>query len=480
MDIGDVEIVVQYKASCDLCTLWQRFGRAARSPTVQGVGILLVEKKDTAHGRKKVLAGSKRGKDDSHIGPLKRQRCSRRPNPLSVVEKEESTSMDVDSNDQATLPSIDAHATLPTCAEATWLQERQGRYAKPELAPNDPTGARKGRAPGVLPDTAMDDYINIPSYVSCRRLVPRIYFANKNLSKFFFFLLSPQFTSDVVSDGHLHCDPAAPQGCERCRPRAKILCCDLCHRQSFDEFCVRETHFFKMTVTARRSVIPVSYQRSLLTSGLEDAIYEWRDNRAREHVGEGLVRRLGSQVFMTEDIVDRILGCWMFNKITDISDLCRETTWPQDLIEVHGQSLIDLLLAYPPLNYRPVTQAVPSFAPSPPPMSLRTVNYLVPSCALSPIKAVPLSVPAYPVPSHAPSPLQAIPLSPSIPTALPALNPCTYLSLNPTCRSPLTAVKIENASTTLPMSAAPHQTRKRAPIRCRNCHQVGHNHKLFS
>ncbi|XP_006458573.1 hypothetical protein AGABI2DRAFT_64836, partial [Agaricus bisporus var. bisporus H97] len=45
MDIGDVEVVVQYKATCDLCTLWQRFGRAARSPAVQGVGILLVEKK---------------------------------------------------------------------------------------------------------------------------------------------------------------------------------------------------------------------------------------------------------------------------------------------------------------------------------------------------------------------------------------------------------------------------------------------------
>ncbi|EKM74280.1 hypothetical protein AGABI1DRAFT_24096, partial [Agaricus bisporus var. burnettii JB137-S8] len=52
MDIGDVEIVVQYKATCDFCTLWQRFGRAARAAGLQGVGILLVEKKDTTEGRK--------------------------------------------------------------------------------------------------------------------------------------------------------------------------------------------------------------------------------------------------------------------------------------------------------------------------------------------------------------------------------------------------------------------------------------------
>lgn len=46
MDVGDVKIVVQYKATCDICTLWQRFGRAARAPGAEGVGILLVEKKD--------------------------------------------------------------------------------------------------------------------------------------------------------------------------------------------------------------------------------------------------------------------------------------------------------------------------------------------------------------------------------------------------------------------------------------------------
>ncbi|XP_006457381.1 hypothetical protein AGABI2DRAFT_50460, partial [Agaricus bisporus var. bisporus H97] len=45
MDVDDIKIVVQYKATTDFCTLWQRFGRAARAPGHRADAILLVEKK---------------------------------------------------------------------------------------------------------------------------------------------------------------------------------------------------------------------------------------------------------------------------------------------------------------------------------------------------------------------------------------------------------------------------------------------------
>ncbi|KAH6891607.1 P-loop containing nucleoside triphosphate hydrolase protein [Coprinopsis sp. MPI-PUGE-AT-0042] len=47
MDIPDVDIVIQWKATCDMCMLWQRFGRVARGWGCTGVAILLVEKKNT-------------------------------------------------------------------------------------------------------------------------------------------------------------------------------------------------------------------------------------------------------------------------------------------------------------------------------------------------------------------------------------------------------------------------------------------------
>lgn len=71
----------------------------------------------------------------------------------------------------------------PAANQDTWSCERQAHYARPEIAPNNPTNAKKGRSPGVLPGSAMDDYINLPSHVNCRRLVPRLYFANNKRSK---------------------------------------------------------------------------------------------------------------------------------------------------------------------------------------------------------------------------------------------------------------------------------------------------------
>ena len=48
IDLPDIQIEVQYRADCDLSTLWQRFGRAARAAGQEATAILLVEKKDTA------------------------------------------------------------------------------------------------------------------------------------------------------------------------------------------------------------------------------------------------------------------------------------------------------------------------------------------------------------------------------------------------------------------------------------------------
>ena len=41
----NIRIVVQWRLTCDLNTLWQRFGRAARDPSLDAVAILFVEGK---------------------------------------------------------------------------------------------------------------------------------------------------------------------------------------------------------------------------------------------------------------------------------------------------------------------------------------------------------------------------------------------------------------------------------------------------
>ncbi|KAF9008450.1 hypothetical protein BDQ17DRAFT_1422483 [Cyathus striatus] len=51
MDLPDIKLVIQWKASCGLCALWQRFGWAAQGQGQEGMALLLVEKKNTAKGR---------------------------------------------------------------------------------------------------------------------------------------------------------------------------------------------------------------------------------------------------------------------------------------------------------------------------------------------------------------------------------------------------------------------------------------------
>ncbi|KAF9003896.1 hypothetical protein BDQ17DRAFT_1477865 [Cyathus striatus] len=51
MDLPDIMLVVQWKATCGLCALWQWFGHAARGPGQDGTALLIVEKKDTSEGR---------------------------------------------------------------------------------------------------------------------------------------------------------------------------------------------------------------------------------------------------------------------------------------------------------------------------------------------------------------------------------------------------------------------------------------------
>ncbi|TFK71826.1 P-loop containing nucleoside triphosphate hydrolase protein, partial [Pluteus cervinus] len=45
MDLPDIKLVIQWKATCDFSTLWQRFGRTARGRGVTGTALLLVEPK---------------------------------------------------------------------------------------------------------------------------------------------------------------------------------------------------------------------------------------------------------------------------------------------------------------------------------------------------------------------------------------------------------------------------------------------------
>lgn len=180
MDIGNVHTVVQYKATCEFCSLWQRFGRAARQPGTKGVGILLVEGKDVRKSLKTVNTANKK-KNESNDPPKKKRRSNRE---RTFKEEEAVQELYVEENDPIMEP-------IPTPGDPelqNWIAERRQSYLKPEVHGSQETTAKKGKNPGVAQDSALHDYINPPSFVTCRRLIPQLYFANNKRSEFFFFL----------------------------------------------------------------------------------------------------------------------------------------------------------------------------------------------------------------------------------------------------------------------------------------------------
>ncbi|KAF9457007.1 P-loop containing nucleoside triphosphate hydrolase protein, partial [Collybia nuda] len=53
MDLPDIKLIIQWKATCDFCMLWQQFGQEARQTGQTAVALLLVKQKDTDDARKK-------------------------------------------------------------------------------------------------------------------------------------------------------------------------------------------------------------------------------------------------------------------------------------------------------------------------------------------------------------------------------------------------------------------------------------------
>ncbi|KIP07789.1 hypothetical protein PHLGIDRAFT_510983, partial [Phlebiopsis gigantea 11061_1 CR5-6] len=68
VDLADIELVIQWRCSCDLDTLWQRFGRAARDPRREGLAVLFAESK---HFDSWKAEQAKRRKTRAHQGAEK-------------------------------------------------------------------------------------------------------------------------------------------------------------------------------------------------------------------------------------------------------------------------------------------------------------------------------------------------------------------------------------------------------------------------
>jgi superfamily II DNA/RNA helicase len=210
MDLPYIKTIVQWKATCDLCTLWQRFGRAARGHDAVGTAVLLVEKKDTdeervaraerAAKRKKKGAGTKRKATD--FGNLREK--SKRP---ALVDRSlnygledslcyrESTNL-VGNADGPVDSEPDAVLDPGQMAESEFKKERRVHYRKQERTGNS---SWKGKSrTDIEVGSPMYDFINAHAYVNCRRIVPEVYFGNDQTREFLILFFIQRVSRGVI------------------------------------------------------------------------------------------------------------------------------------------------------------------------------------------------------------------------------------------------------------------------------------------
>ena len=167
IDVPGIVIVVQWKATCDLSTLWQRFGRAARAAGDEATAILFVEKKDTAEEQEL------RAMKEANKGKGKRKATTQGNNPpkrRALGDAAQSVNSAVGS---LTLPSEEPSLNGDDEAEflerdAELREERRAHYRK--RVSDDERKVEVG--------SPMYDFINAQCHLKCRRLILTLYFNN--------------------------------------------------------------------------------------------------------------------------------------------------------------------------------------------------------------------------------------------------------------------------------------------------------------
>lgn len=185
MDLPDIELIVQWKATCDLCTLWQRFGRAVRNQKLQGRALFFVETKYFDETKKKAaLAAEKRKrkaeKNIAESRPSKRVCTTGSTQDIKLTEPSKDRRdhpEEEDAIEMGVMPvgQTGSNIDLAAIQAAKRLVEAERRVLYEKV----PAAERKrGKRKMDDMEPALDDMINARSRpeINCSRLPATVYF----------------------------------------------------------------------------------------------------------------------------------------------------------------------------------------------------------------------------------------------------------------------------------------------------------------
>ncbi|CDO74559.1 hypothetical protein BN946_scf184632.g16 [Trametes cinnabarina] len=307
VDIPDVDIVVQWKTTCDLDSLWQRFGRAARGPGTNAVAVLLAEPKffdeerAAAAKRAEKRAGKKREEElnravaseqakrkrSETVGAASRTDARPTIRPRTMGESNTTAHEERTESAQSEVPSMcqQLRIVFKTSAveNAATAESRVGK------------GKKASSGNSLSPE--MDSLVNAGTRpFRCYRIPINAYYENDMVA--FAFLPS---TSAVQR-------PSAP----------------------------------------RAHAVDSKYTMTSQDYDLRIALHEFRRAQTLEMYGLAVLNNLGTGMIMGDEELVRIADCARAHHLKTLEDLYRESKW--DLTWELGESVLELVNRYYPVK----------------------------------------------------------------------------------------------------------------------------------
>ena len=181
MDISDIKLVIQWRATCKLTTLWQRFGRAARNKDLEGTAILFAEKDhfDEERAAKQMRKEQRKRKATKSVTsprPAKRSNTHRLTTAAITPEiphSGENAAGEEESDDEP-VPLLNGDVT--PCGSGQWVEAMEEALRDTKYSERVEKQQRRDL------DVGMDYLINAETRTGCRRKVFDTYFDSTNTS----------------------------------------------------------------------------------------------------------------------------------------------------------------------------------------------------------------------------------------------------------------------------------------------------------
>ncbi|CDO72245.1 hypothetical protein BN946_scf184970.g97 [Trametes cinnabarina] len=327
IDIPDIDIVVQWRPTCSLDSLWQRFGRAARDPNREAIAVLFADAKYFDEERE---AARKRAEK-------RRQAALARAERVESGKRKRIENAQTGSEELREAKRSRADEQVPTGLGAARVQHSdvsqvadlsEGLSEYDKLRVSYKTGqsheetasqaAKKGKKGGGA-SRSSTVVVELDCLINAATRAFRCY-----------------------QDEQLRCKMTTGEDCTRCTLQPSPICCSL---------CTPNHHLFALLPPTdepvekpkalRSSQVDTQYSMNAKDSQFRAALHALRKEHTVRLYGISHLHELGAGAVMSDDVLKRILDCARAHKIHDLDSLHRETKW--HWAEEIGNAVLELI-----------------------------------------------------------------------------------------------------------------------------------------